>query len=186
MIRGLKASVAVPEFDTIVSSHLRRARDTALQLTDVAAEDMIVTPLCAERNYGQLQGVPPHRLGEIEPKTFYVSIGGTEHSLNPPDGETFEQFELSEKALGDYTDYIKEGTEVSLLNFNGNPINIELPVKIKLKVTEAPPNIKGNTVSTGGKMVTLETGLKISTPLFVEVGDEIIVNTERGEYVSRA
>ena len=51
---------------------------------------------------------------------------------------------------------------------------------------EAPPGIKGNTVSTGGKMVTLETGLRISTPLFVNEGDEIIVNTERGEYVSRA
>lgn len=102
------------------------------------------------------------------------------------DSASYEQFELSEEALGGNVNYIKEGTEVSILNWNGVPINIELPVKVKLKVVEAPPNIKGNTVSTGGKMVTLETGLKVSTPLFVKVGDEIIVNTERGEYVSRA
>ena len=57
---------------------------------------------------------------------------------------------------------------------------------MKLKVVEAPPGIKGNTVSTGGKLVKLETGKMISTPLFVEAGDEIIVNTEKGEYVSRA
>lgn len=107
-------------------------------------------------------------------------------NYNFMDSETYEQFTLSKDALGENINYLKEGTEVTLLNFNGNPINIELPIKIKLKVTEAPPGIKGNTVSTGGKIVTLETGLKISTPLFVNAGDEIIVNTERGEYVSRA
>jgi len=102
------------------------------------------------------------------------------------DNESYEQFSLSTETLGDNINYLTEGTEVLFLNFNGNAINIELPVKMKLKVTEAPPGIKGNTVSTGGKMVTLETGKKISTPLFVEAGDEIIVNTEKGEYVSRA
>lgn len=102
------------------------------------------------------------------------------------DSASYEQFELNEEALGDNVNFIKEGTEVSILNFNGSPINLELPVKVKLKVVEAPPGIKGNTVSTGGKVVTLETGYKLSTPLFVKTGDEIIVNTERGEYVSRA
>ena len=102
------------------------------------------------------------------------------------DNESYEQFALSKEALGDNINYLKEGTEVTLLNFNDAPINVELPVKVTLRVTEAPPGIKGDTVSTGGKVVTLETGLQVSTPLFVKTGDEIIVNTERGEYVSRA
>ncbi len=102
------------------------------------------------------------------------------------DNESYEQFSLSKEALGDNIHYLKEGTEVTLLNFNDAPINVELPVKVKLRVIQAPPGIKGNTVSTGGKVVTLETGLKISTPLFVKTDDEIIVNTEKGEYVSRA
>lgn len=102
------------------------------------------------------------------------------------DSETYEQFSLSKEALGNAPQYLTEETEVVLLNFNGKPINIELPIKIKLKVTEAPPGIKGNTVSTGGKTVTLETGLKVNTPLFVKESDEIIINTEKGEYVSRA
>ncbi len=107
-------------------------------------------------------------------------------TYNFMDNESYEQFSISEEALGDNINYLKEGTDVTLLNFNGNPINVELPVKVKLKVTQAPPGIKGNTVSTGGKVVTLETGLQISAPLFVKVDDEIIVNTEKGEYVSRA
>jgi len=102
------------------------------------------------------------------------------------DNESYEQFTLSSEALGDATKYLIEGTEIMVIYFNGNAINIELPIKMKLKVVEAPPGIKGNTVSTGGKMVTLETGLQISTPLFVNEGDEIIVNTEKGEYVGRA
>ena len=102
------------------------------------------------------------------------------------DNESFEQFYLSREALGNNINYLKEGTEITLLNWNGNPINIELPIKVTLKVIEAPPGIKGDTVSTGGKTVTLETGFKVSTPLFIKVGDQIIVNTEKGEYVSRA
>ena len=102
------------------------------------------------------------------------------------DMESYEQFSLPAEVLGDAVNYLIDGTEVSVLNFNSNPINIELPVKINLEVIEAPPGIKGNTVSTGGKMVTLQTGFKISAPLFVNQGDTIIVNTERGEYVGRA
>jgi elongation factor P len=109
-----------------------------------------------------------------------------EEIYNFMDNETYEQFSLSREALEKNIDYLKEGMEISILNFNGNPINIELPIKIKLKVVEAPPGIKGNTVSTGGKVVTLETGLKVSAPLFIKEGDELIINTEKGEYVSRA
>jgi len=75
---------------------------------------------------------------------------------------------------------------VTVSNFNSNPVNIELPVKVTLTVVDAPPGIKGDTASSGDKLVTLETGAKVTTPLFVETGDKIIVNTETGTYVSRA
>lgn len=101
------------------------------------------------------------------------------------DSDDYDQFTLSKDVLGEATNYLVEGTEVTILNFNGIPINLEVPIKVKLKVIEAPPGIKGDTVSSGGKLVTLETGLKIGAPLFVKEGDSIIVNTERGEYVSR-
>lgn len=102
------------------------------------------------------------------------------------DGETYDQFALSHEALGDAPLYLTEGLEVTLLNFNNTPINIELPVKITLEVTEAPPGLKGDTQSGGDKLVTVETGAQITTPLFIETGDKIIINTERGDYVSKS
>lgn len=101
------------------------------------------------------------------------------------DSENYDQFSLSKDVLSEAVNYLVEGTEVTILNFNGNPINLEIPIKVKLKVVEAPPGIKGDTVSTGGKVVTLETGMKVNAPLFVKEGDTLIINTERGEYVSR-
>jgi elongation factor P len=101
------------------------------------------------------------------------------------DQEIFDQFSLSKDTLGEVTNYLTEGLEVSLLNFNGNPINVEVPAKVVLLVTDAPPATKGNTQSGGDKLVTTETGLKVTTPLFVETGDKIIINTERNIYVSK-
>jgi len=102
------------------------------------------------------------------------------------DSESYNQFFLPRETLGNSVKYLIEGTEVIILNFNNNPINIELPVKMKLKVVEAPPGIKGDTASGGNKVVKLETGLEINAPLFIKENDEIIINTEKGEYVSRA
>jgi elongation factor P len=102
------------------------------------------------------------------------------------DMNTYDQFTFSKDAIGSAALYLLEGTEVTVLNFNDTPVNIELPIKVTLTVVEAPPGIKGDTAGTGGKVVTLETGLKISAPLFVNEGDRVIVNTEKGEYVSRA
>jgi elongation factor P len=102
------------------------------------------------------------------------------------DSQSYDQFFLPRETLGGSARYLIEGTEVVVLNFNNNPVSIELPVKMKLKVAEAPPGIKGDTASGGGKLVKLETGMEITAPLFIKEGDEIIVNTEKGEYVSRA
>ncbi len=100
--------------------------------------------------------------------------------------ENYEQFELSSEVLKEKKQYLKEGTTLDILYFDGHPINIELPIKMTFEVTEAPPSVKGNTADGGSKMVTLETGLQITTPLFVEKGDLIRVNTETGEYSERA
>jgi elongation factor P len=102
------------------------------------------------------------------------------------DTNTYDQFTLAKDVIGNAYLYMLEGTEVSVLNFNEIPVNIELPIKVTLTVIEAPPGIKGDTAGTGGKVVTMETGLKVSAPLFINDGDKLIINTEKGEYVSRA
>jgi elongation factor P len=101
------------------------------------------------------------------------------------DNATYEQFSLPQTVLGDLAKFLKENIEATILNYNNKPINIELPVKLDFLVVEAPPAIRGNTADGGSKQVTLETGIKVNTPLFVKEGDMIRINTETGEYVER-
>jgi elongation factor P len=102
------------------------------------------------------------------------------------DNASYEQFSLPKEVLQSLTDYLIESTEVTVLNFSSAPINIELPVKMDFKVVEAPPAIRGNTADGGSKQVTLETGIKVNTPLFIKQGDVVRINTETGEYAERA
>jgi elongation factor P len=74
---------------------------------------------------------------------------------------------------------------VTGVTFEGNIVSIKLPIKVELKVVEAPPDVRGNTAQGGSKIVTLETGATITTPMFVKEGDVIRINTETGEYVER-
>ncbi len=95
------------------------------------------------------------------------------------------RFDLPREIIGEATTFLKPNEIVDGVQFQEKIINIVLPIKVQLKVTEAPPGIKGDRAQGGAKTVTLETGAHINTPLFVEEGDVIEVNTETGEYVRR-
>lgn len=101
-----------------------------------------------------------------------------------------KRFEITEEVLGDATKYLKENTVVDIKIFEYDDeekvIGVTLPIKMTFEVKDAPPSMKGNTAAGGGKLVTIETGAKITTPLFIEAGEKIIVNTDTGEYVERA
>ncbi|MCX7778772.1 MAG: elongation factor P [Patescibacteria group bacterium] len=100
--------------------------------------------------------------------------------------ENFEEISLSEEQIEKKKDFLKEGLEVLILYFEDRPVALELPQKVSLKVIEASPAVRGDTAQGKTlKTVKLETGLEIETPLFVETGDEVIVNTETGQYVER-
>lgn len=101
------------------------------------------------------------------------------------DTTTFDQFSIDADVLGEKAMLLKEGTQVDVAYFNGNPITVQLPPKIDLKVTSAPPAIKGDTAGNATKQVELETGLSIATPLFIKEGDVIRINTETVSYVER-
>lgn len=104
------------------------------------------------------------------------------------DNASYEQFALSEDIIGDQAKYLREGLEVHTVVYEDRPIAIELPRKMTFKVTEAQEAVAGNTVSGGNmfKEVELEGGLKVMAPLFIKRGEEIVVNTDNGEYVERA
>jgi len=101
------------------------------------------------------------------------------------DTVTFDQFNISAETLGQKALLLKEGTQVDVAYFNGNPITVSLPPKIDLRVTSAPPAIKGDTAGNVTKQIELETGLTLATPLFIKEGDTIRINTETVSYVER-
>ncbi|MBM4464650.1 MAG: elongation factor P [Chloroflexi bacterium] len=101
------------------------------------------------------------------------------------DTETYEQPALPAEILGDAVDYLTENMTLQISTYEGEPIDIELPVTVELEVIEAPPGFAGDTATGATKQVTLETGLKVTVPLFVEEGDIVRVDTRTGQYLSR-
>jgi elongation factor P len=101
------------------------------------------------------------------------------------DNETFEQPAIKAEMLGDDAFYLKEGMEVKLTFYRGEPLDVEIPSSVDLKVVEAETAIRGDTATGVTKKVKTETGLEVNCPQFVKVGDTIRVNTETGEYVTR-
>ena len=99
--------------------------------------------------------------------------------------ETYSQFALPDEDVGDARSYLTEGSTVMLPLFQDRPIGVELPASVELDVTAAEPGFKGDRVSGATKPVTLETGLVVQAPLFVEAGDRIKVDTRSGSYMTR-
>ena len=99
---------------------------------------------------------------------------------------TYDQMTLSPKVLGEAAKYLVDDLEIQLEFFEGKVMGIELPKSVTLKVTDTPPSFKGDTVTGGGKPATLETGLVVTVPVFIEPGEEIVVDTRTGLYLERA
>ena len=113
---------------------------------------------------------------------FLYSDGDTYSFMNM---ETYEQVELNKKQIENEVKYLKEGLEVIIIFFEGEMLGIDLPEKIDYKITKTEPAIKGNTATNATKDAILETGMLVKVPLFIEEGEEIIVSTKDGKYVSR-
>lgn len=96
-----------------------------------------------------------------------------------------QRVELTEEQVGESIIFLKTNQEVLGIKFNDKIINISIPIKVELKVTEAPPFLRAGRSDAGTKQVTVETGAKINTPVFVEEGDIIEINTQTKEYVRR-
>ncbi|MCS7180060.1 MAG: elongation factor P [bacterium] len=119
---------------------------------------------------------------EEVPLTYLYSDETTFYFM---DNSTYEQFNLPNETIGEKKYYLKENLEVIGLFYQGKIIDIQLPFTVELKVIEAEPGFKGDTVQGGRKKVKVETGLIVQTPLFIEVGDIIKIDTRTGEYITR-
>jgi elongation factor P len=121
---------------------------------------------------------------EARKMQFLYSDGEEAHFM---DSSSYEQMSVPEASLADKLKWTKPNDEVDLLFIDDAPSDIQLPSSVELEVTETEPGVRGDTASGGGnKPATLETGATISVPLFVNIGDRVKVQTETGDYMSRA
>jgi elongation factor P len=102
------------------------------------------------------------------------------------DSTTYDQLHVSETQLGNAAPYVKEGDSAVLQLYGTEIVGVDLPAAVELTVTETEPGVQGDRVSGARKAATLETGLTVQVPLFVEKGDRIKVDTRTGEYITRA
>lgn len=141
------------------------------------------------------------RTGAIQEKTFragekveqahienrrmqYLFSSGNTYTFM--DTESYEQLELPAEQIEYELNFLKENMEVHIRTYGDETLGIELPKTVELKVTKTEPGIKGDTASGGSKPATLETGLTVNVPFFVNEGDTLVIDTNKGEYVSRA
>jgi len=117
-------------------------------------------------------------------KMQYLYAQGDSHVFM--DMETYEQIELNADQIDYELKFLKENMEVYIMTYQGEMLGVELPNTVELKVVETEPGIKGDTASGGSKPATLETGLVVQVPFFVNEGDVLVINTSDGSYVSRA
>ncbi len=141
------------------------------------------------------------RTGSIVEKTFNSSIKleramiqktdmqylyNSGENYNFMNMQTYEQIEIPANRLGDDAKFLKENLSVNITFYEGEVLGIILPDKIEYTITKTEPAVKGNTTNNATKEATIETGLIIKVPLFIEEGENVIVSTSDGKYVSRA
>ena len=114
----------------------------------------------------------------------YLYQEGTDYVFM--DNESFDQIHLDKEWVGDLMLYLKENDNVHVVFYDEKPISLDLPPTVELFVTETEPSVKGATAAAQFKPATLETGLKITVPPFVGIGEKLLVDTRTGEYLSRA
>lgn len=164
----------------VLSSHIfRKQQRKPVNQTKVKN---LVTGKVIEKSFHQSDSVEEANI-ETQ-KIVYIYNNRGEFWFRALDDKS-KRFNLSEDIVGHNVKFIKENSEITALYFNNKIIGIKIPIKVDLKVTEAPPAVRGNTAQGANKQVTLETGATVNTPIFINEGDIVRVNTETGEYAER-
>lgn len=121
----------------------------------------------------------------VEPRKMqYLYAEGDDHIFM--DTENYEQLTLNAEDIIEQAGYLLPNTDVQIIFYDETPIGLELPANVVLTVADTETVVKGQTAASGGKPATMETGIRIIVPTFVNIGEKVKVNTETGEYVERA
>lgn len=164
----------------VITSHVFRKQ----QRKPVNATKLknLLTGKVTEYSFHQSEKIEEAEIDERDVKFLYSNRG--EWWFSDPENPA-DRFKVSAEIVGPQGKFLKPNTIVKQYLFDEKPINFRMPITMDLKVVEAPPNVKGDTMTGGQKIVKLETGAEINAPLFVNEGDVIRVNTETEEYRER-
>lgn len=143
----------------------------------------LVSGKVLEISFHQNESVPEAEIERMEAVYLYTNRG---ESWFAEEGNPKNRFSFPEDAVADKVKWLIQNTPVSVMVYKEKPMTIDIPIKMDLKVVEAPPAVKGDTATGGNKQVKLESGATVNTPLFINEGDILKINTETGEYVERA
>ncbi|HNZ55395.1 MAG TPA: elongation factor P [Candidatus Paceibacterota bacterium] len=164
----------------VLTSHVFRKQ----QRKPVNAVKMrnLITGKVIENSFHQSEKVEEAELERRPIKYLYENRGQYWFcEVNDPS----KRFEMPAETIADKIKFVRQNDTIDVLSFGDKVLGIEVPIKVELKVTDAPPAIKGNTVQGGLKQITLETGFTTNAPMFINEGDTVRINTETGEYVER-
>ena len=142
----------------------------------------LVSGKVVEISFHQNENAQEADISKMEAVYLYTSRGESwfTEACNPKN-----RFSFGEDSVSDKVKWLTQNSPVEVMLYNDEPVMVDIPIKMDLHVSEAPPGIKGDTATGGNKLVTLETGATVLTPLFINTGDILRVNTETGEYVER-
>jgi elongation factor P len=176
--KGLKIEYKGDPYEIIDFQHVKMGRGGAIVKTKMKN---LKTGSIVEDTIRSGEKFPTPELEERKMQYLYMQ----DELYYFMDQETFEQVPLNEAQLGDARLFLKENTEVEILNYKGSPLNVELPTFIELAVVKTDPGFKGDTASGGGKPAVLETGAVVRVPFHINEGDTIKVDTRTSEYIER-
>lgn len=142
----------------------------------------VITGVQTEARFSSTEDLQQAEIYQFDATYLYGDAAGY-HFMN---SESYEEVVLTEELVGDGKLYLQDGMTVQISTYNENPIGISLPKTVTLSIVETPPEMRGATASNSPKPATTDTGLVLSVPPFLKVGDRIIVDTDDGSYISRA
>lgn len=135
-----------------------------------------------EISFHQNENAPEADISRMQATYLYTNRG---ESWFTEQGNPKNRFSFPEDTVHEKVQWLVQNAPVEVMLYNDKPITVDVPVKVDLKVTDAPPAVKGDTATGGNKIATLESGATVLTPLFINPGDILRINTETGEYVER-
>ncbi|HWU24588.1 MAG TPA: elongation factor P [Candidatus Paceibacterota bacterium] len=142
----------------------------------------LVSGKVTEISFHQSETVAEAEIDHINAQYLYTNRG---ESWFAEEGNPKNRFTFPEDAVADKVKWLIPNSTVEVMTYKEKPATVEIPIKMDLKVVEAPPSVKGDTATGGDKRVVLESGAAVTTPLFINEGDVIRINTDTGEYVER-